>query len=211
MTVLFRKLTKREKVLLYVLFVMLILYGIGMFVVKPLFDRNSELENTLFELELEEFEVKSGIINYDRYKQEIESIEEEVDEFLSRINPVLNNQDIDAFVTEIAIRNNLVPKSISINDPVTKEIFPYMQGDKKEEAVSVLASKVSIRLEGMMESFENLLDLFLQTGSIKIENCNILSGEGGSLGEDASTITIIMTFEIYMHEEGTFRMFDVLK
>ncbi|HHT94194.1 MAG TPA: hypothetical protein GXZ66_11935 [Clostridiaceae bacterium] len=210
MSTIFRKLTKREKVLLYILLVILILYGIGMFVVKPLFDRHSELENTLFELELKEFEVRSGINNYERYKEEIVELETEVDELLSRMNPVLSNQQIDAFVSEIAIRNNIVLKSFNVTGPFTKEILPYMQSDKKEEAVNVQAMRISIRLEGSMEDFENILDLFSETGTIRIETCNILSGEGGSLGEDVSNVGIVMTFEIYMHEEGKFNLFELL-
>jgi hypothetical protein len=172
--------------------------------------RHSELENTLFELELKEFEVRSGINNYERYKEEIVELETEVDELLSRMNPVLSNQQIDAFVSEIAIRNNIVLKSFNVTGPFTKEILPYMQSDKKEEAVNVQAMRISIRLEGSMEDFENILDLFSETGTIRIETCNILSGEGGSLGEDVSNVGIVMTFEIYMHEEGKFNLFELL-
>lgn len=210
MSILFKKLTKREKILLYILFIILILYGVGMFVVKPLFDKHGELETELFNLELKEFEVRSSINNYDRYKEDILQLETEVDELFARMNPVLSNQQLDAFVTEIAIRNNLVLRSFNVNGPVPKEILPYMQKDDKEEAVTVQVMRISLRFEGSMKDFERILDLFLETGTIRIESCNIISGADGSLGEKAANVSIVMTFEVYMHEEGKFNLFELL-
>lgn len=208
MPAILNKLTKREKVLLYILLLVVIIASIGTFITKPLLDKNSELRDELFELEADEFLIRYGISKLEMEKKNVIDLEDEVQELLGGIYPKMGNNEIDTLVTDIVLLYNLEPQSINISSAAMRDFNPYMEKTEETDKLNILTSTVNIRLVGMVEDLKALLDLLYGTRAMKVSSCNITPGEMGSLGGEVAPVNIFLSFEIYMHEDGTLDMKD---
>lgn len=206
MTGVLKKLSKREKVLLFTLLIAIIVASMVTFLVKPAIDRNGELSDKLFNIETDEMTIRNNISRFDSLAENFVNIQDEVNGSLGEIYPIINNYEIDALTTDLMLSHNLEPKNLSITEAVVTQITTDKQSaGSEEEIIPILSSTVNMRLEGMLSDLMKLIDTMEENKMLQIKTCGITSvtGDLSSIDGEFPEVLIILTFDIYMHGEGT--------
>lgn len=198
------KLTKRDKLLLYLLVIVLIAFGFTWLVVLPQLDRSAELDLKIGELEAEKMPMEAAVKAVDSMRGLCEENRNTLEEELREFYPYLENYEIDKMVTTLMTETyGLTVSSLSMEDtPAGVPVPAYHaagqeageEGEGAEpdgEAVSVLTSSVSVSAEGDRSRMQALIDdLFYNYPSLRVTGYSI-AGEG----EDA---TLALQFDLYM-------------
>lgn len=124
--------------------------------------------------------------------------------------PVMSNDAVDKFVVDFVLKYSLEPKSLTISEAQLKYVTPYLMNKNEESDVTMAASTISMRLEGLRDDLVLLLDLLESSNGIKVNSCTINAGENGTIGGTTAPVSISLSFDIYMHEKGTASMNDIL-
>lgn len=109
------KLTSREKVLIYILIILLILCFGWLILLQPQLNNNSSLksEKDAYELQLSELQANSGTTTE---TVDIVKLNQQVKELSDKLYNKMTKEDIDKLVTELATNHRIVPKTLSMSE-----------------------------------------------------------------------------------------------
>ncbi|HBL84801.1 MAG: hypothetical protein A2Y17_01580 [Clostridiales bacterium GWF2_38_85] len=176
------KLTKREKILLYILaFVIIFAIGFYLFIlpaVEHQTDIKTELESARFyKLEMStKIEVNKELIN------RIEKTKNEIDDLSSELYQYISNAEIDSIITNILYENNMQPNSLIITVPKTAE----------DDNGYIQTRYVSVQISGNLNDLLNIFDYISSQKTIRIAAFSMDSTEG-------EPISISLDFEVFMY------------
>ena len=109
------KLSSREKVLIYILVILLILCFGWLILLQPQLNNNSTLqsEKEAYELQLNELQSNSLTTNE---TVDIVKLNQQVKELSDQLYNKMTKEDIDKLVTELATTHRIVPKTLSMSE-----------------------------------------------------------------------------------------------
>lgn len=153
-----KPLTKREKVLLYILAVAAIVAGMYMLLIRPAMERADELDAAILERQMELDDIKSALMTQRALRDEVDEnlagIAEERKGFL----PVMTNNELDEYITGLLQTHGLIAISLSI----------VPGSDEQTPADEIQRYQVETTARGAMPQFMLLLDTVRELDGVRI-------------------------------------------
>ena len=199
------KLTKKDKVLLYVLVIFLICFGFIWLVIFPQIDRSGDLDLSISDLQAKKMPMEAAVMGLDQMKSTYEQAVEKYDISLENFYPYMENYEIDKMITGLVTdQYNLTIASFTMSPvPTGVMVNKYHAAASGEEessdssqavdgdSIPLLTSNVSVTASGQRKNIDELIDsLFKEYPAIRITGYTI-SGYG-------DTQTINLNCDVYM-------------
>ena len=203
------KLTSREKILIYILIILLILCFGWLILLQPQLNNNSSLksENDAYELQLSELQANSGTTTE---TVDIVKLNQQVKELSDKLYNKMTKEDIDKLVTELATNHRIVPKTLSMSEITQTDLSSSTSDstsestdttsndsskDTKKEATSanVHTCVVQQTCTGTQAQLEKLLDDVKAMNGIYVTSVSYENGTGN--------LDLSITYTIYMIEK----------
>lgn len=203
------KLTSREKVLIYILIILLIICFGWLILLQPQLNNNSSLksENNAYELQLSELQSNSGTTTE---TADIVKLNQQVKELSDLLYNKMTKEDIDKLITELATNHRIVPKTLSMSEITQTDLSSSTSDstsestdttsndsskDTNKEATSanVYTCTVQQTCTGTQAQLETLLDDVKAMNGIYVTSVSYENGTGN--------LDLSITYTIYMIEK----------
>ncbi|MGB5822446.1 MAG: hypothetical protein WBH44_00085 [Proteocatella sp.] len=192
------QLTDREKSLLYVLAIMLILIVGVKYIIAPTYQKMAELKIQDEDVQMKEAATLATIEGLETTKLETERLMIQIRENSKNISTFLNDEGVDNLITKLCIENNLKPIALAIeSDPYDKFDMekmpetPASQGEAPTEEVAATetaavkytrSAKVNLILQGSKQSMLGFIDKINSVPYLLVESFT------SSFSESAGTL-----------------------
>lgn len=120
-------LSKREKILITIMFTVLIVIGGGIFIILPEFNNLQNESVNLKQLQLQELQAQNLIKNQQEVKDINKDSQNKLTEIKTKLSPYLANHELDSFITELVQSVGLEPVNLTI-------ILPELDKEKTDES-----------------------------------------------------------------------------
>ena len=201
------KLSSREKVLIYILVILLILCFGWLILLQPQLNNNSTLqsEKEAYELQLNELQSNSLTTNE---TVDIVKLNQQVKELSDQLYNKMTKEDIDKLVTELATTHHIVPKTLSMSEITQTDLSSSdsssesantsddSSSNKKStdsSSASVYTCTVQQTCTGTQAQLEKLFDDVKAMNGIYIASVSYQNGTGN--------LDLSITYTIYMIEK----------
>ncbi|MDR0357279.1 MAG: hypothetical protein LBH63_02815 [Clostridiales Family XIII bacterium] len=118
-------LSKRDRILIYAMVVIIVSGAIIYFGVIPGADKYRELQGDIATLEQKENDYKNAIAQIDRYKKEFAEAQETYAELRPMFNSPMDPESLDEMITGLLLAANLDPQTLSKQPLGLVEIQPF--------------------------------------------------------------------------------------
>lgn len=191
-------LTKREKVLLYVLLCIVIFAGGLFWMLMPALERHNSLKADYDTAQLELQSAKASIVDYGNLDKQLKETSEELKNIKNKFYEEMNKEDVDNLITSMTIEHGLTPVSLSIADADNEDIMSYTEYQLQQKKGSASKSKdgelkvynVNLSVSGSIADIQILVDDVKTTKSLKVS--------GITYTEDDEEKTTTITFKLFM-------------
>lgn len=207
------KLSKREKVLLYILLCFLLCIGGIYLLILPALNRYGASATRYQELSHTQRIMQQTIAGLEETKQSIEVEREEAASEGDYFYSVMDNEEIDRMITDLVLKHSLTPVSFSMTQTEEKPLAAYEKEDSQssssasgssassssaassdqEQGPMLLTNTVSMQFKGERDNVIELVDEISRLDSIMVTNVTM-----DNTGKADPPYT--MTLELYMLE-----------
>ena len=202
-------LTKREKVLLYILLCIIIVVGGFFYLIMPAMEKHTDLQAKKDTAEMELISTKASIPRYDDLDKEIKEASKELKAIKAKFYDNLKKEDVDKIITKLAIDHYLEPTSLSITDGSEEEILNYKESlkaiEKKDENKNEDGTKekkknilkvynISLSVDGTVLNLQNMINDANKMKSLKVASVNYNS----VVSKDEKSNSMMVTFKLFM-------------
>jgi len=177
------KLSKREKILLYILACIVIFSGGLYLLILPAFEKQTELTTEIDSYRTIQNEMEIQIQLSDNIQEQIIKANDEITVLSSDLYTMMPNYDIDVIITSMLNKHNLNQSSLLISDPTTSETNDNC----------IQSKYVNIQITGVISDvseFINEID--------DIQSIHIITFYMDFVENDK--INISMSLEVFMYE-----------
>ena len=191
-------LTKREKILLYVLLCIVVFAGGLFWMLLPALEKHNTLKAEYDTAQLELQSVKASMIDYGDLDKQLKETSEELKNIKNKFYEEMNKVVVDNLITSMTIEHGLTPVSLSIAEADQEDILSYTEYQLQQKKGSSSKNKdgklkvynVNLSVSGAITDVQTLVDDVRTTKSLKV------SGITYSEEDDEKTTTI--TFKLFM-------------
>ena len=191
-------LTKREKILLYVLLCIVVFAGGLFWMLLPALEKHNTLKAEYDTAQLELQSAKASKIDYGDLDKQLKETSEELKNIKNKFYEEMNKEDVDNLITSMTIEHGLTPVSLSIAEVDQEDILSYTEYQLQQKKGSSSKNKdgkltvynVNLSVSGAITDVQTLVDDVRTTKSLKV------SGITYSEEDDEKTTTI--TFKLFM-------------
>lgn len=202
-------LTKREKVLLYILLCIIIVVGGFFYLIMPAMEKHTDLQAKKDTAEMELISTKASIPRYDDLDKEIKEASKELKAIKAKFYDNLKKEDVDKIITKLAMDHYLEPTSLSITDVSEEEILNYKESlkaiEKKDENKNEDGTKekkknilkvynISLSVDGTVLNLQNMINDANKMKSLKVASVNYNS----VVSKDEKSNSMMVTFKLFM-------------
>ena len=202
-------LTKRGKVLLYILLCIIIVVGGFFYLIMPAMEKHTDLQAKKDTAEMELISTKASIPRYDDLDKEIKEASKELKAIKAKFYDNLKKEDVDKIITKLAIDHYLEPTSLSITDVSEEEILNYKESlkaiEKKDENKNEDGTKekkknilkvynISLSVDGTVLNLQNMINDANKMKSLKVASVNYNS----VVSKDEKSNSMMVTFKLFM-------------
>jgi len=189
-------LSKREKILLFILIMVAILYFSIQFLILPLATRYIDGLSERNHLAAQQARVEDDIRNEALIQAEHEDAQERL-ETIKREYPLLvPNEEIDTILTNLCLKNYLRPTSLSISippEPTPSEESEEEEDTRDPEDMLFTIVTATMHVTGTYEALANLIDEVDSMQYIRITNLGYTASRSD---DDTSTSRVNIEFEL---------------
>ncbi|MBC8531062.1 hypothetical protein [Gehongia tenuis] len=202
------KLSKREKVLIYIMVTLLITVGIGVFMIQPAAEAASTLEEQISEKSAVKMGMEQKIQSEGRLLKDMETYQQDIAKLSEGFLAPMTNDQLDTYMTGLMQKHGLSAEALSI------EAVEFPPEDEKEEegeetapnsaAAAVSAREVRVVLSGQLEGFMALADELQGLEAVRIIDFSIQPRNGDRVLEEIpeGLQTINAGFEVWSFDAG---------
>lgn len=158
------KLTKRDKMLLYIMAIVLVIFGFIWLLIMPQMNRAAELDLRIAELETQKLPMETAVMGLPGMTAAVETAKENLAATLEDFYPYMENYQVDKTLTNLMIsKYNLTVSSLSLSPtPVGEMVAVYGEGvipdtEPEESEASESSDTESSEPEGTQEPGEETL------------------------------------------------------
>ena len=164
------KLSKREKVMLYVLAVFAIITALLFLLIMPGMQMKDELETQADEMEFNLAEMQAAISTDPIVKQQLDDNIKQIEELKKNFIPKSTSDDLDRYITGLLMDNGIMPQSLSILEVEKVEADKTDSTDETAQTQidTVTYYTVQTVSTGQFASFKNLCQKVSDTQGVRI-------------------------------------------
>ena len=196
-----QNLSKREKILLFVVAMILILYLAIQFAIVPLYNRYFDDIDERNDLRYESSIVEMEIANISTIRQSHVSAQEQLLRIKQEYPLLIPNEEIDPILTNLCLSNGLIPSTLlftgSFGAPVIEEEEPAPNREEKKEEPEYLLTIVTVSMN-VTGSYRSLLGLLAEVDSLQYIRITNLSyavpRQTGAPDDSRISITFELTY-----------------
>jgi len=119
------KLSKREKLLIYICLLLAIGIGGLYALILPAAERNMALRQELLERQMVVSEAQAAIARSPQMQRELEKLEARAKEAAEDFYAYAANERLEAMMTQLLLKHNLTPMSLLMSDTMATPVHPY--------------------------------------------------------------------------------------
>lgn len=193
------KLTKREKVLLYTLMIIVIVAVGVFFFTLPVISSRDTLSQEKEVAQMQLATLKAQEVKETNLAEKLEAAKTELANQKARFYADFHAEDVDALLTSMVYQYGMTPISMSISEVKEEELYTYeetLQMRNKEEASNEIEPKkvqvcnVSMQISGEISQAQALVDAANANTSLRVSGVNY--------EVEAMDKTISVTFKLYL-------------
>lgn len=198
-----KQLSKRERMLLYILICMVVFIGGIFLLVMPSFEKYTTAKSSRDTAVQVLASTKKNMPDYTDVDEKLKTSEEALEKVKKLFYSEMEKEDVDQIITSFTVQHNLNPVNLNINSITTEDVISYEDyvasqdksesstEEKPESTVSAKVYDVSLTVTGTVEDVQQLVNDANNTYSMKIA-----SVQYSNQIELVKQMTI--TFKIYM-------------
>lgn len=164
------KLTERDKKLLVILAVFILIVGIGAGVLMPLMDKGQELQEKAADARIEQQEREQKVVSLPVLRDRESTVLSNIEEMKKEFYPVMKSMEIDKMLTELALSKGLTVKDLDIKMPsqgeysTIKNYTAFTDESETETANDgvtyngIYTAAVSMTLHGSRGEIQSMMD-----------------------------------------------------
>lgn len=203
-------LTKREKLLLYILLCIVIVVGGFYFLVSPALNRQLEAREALNLKQTEQLQAEQAIATIVRSKEALDKVQNEIKVLEGKYLSEADNEQIDTLITNLCIAHGLTPTQLSMTDRQALALPKYgesaeetaaaqgTEGSTQQSPVQVMS--ITIATKGNLSALTSLADAIKDIPYLQINAASASEPSGSTYKDGALDITV--DFEVYLYEAG---------
>ena len=183
-----KKMSKRERILLFSASLLVIVYLIVQFVLFPLFSQLSDAEVTFEALDAQRFRFEMDLANLPHMRDGNRLAQERLDSIRAAYPELVPNEDIDVLMTSLVTRHNLSPTLLSITRPGAVVSFGEAEPEGPELFRIVM---VTMNLIGSLDSLQRLVDEVDGKNFMRITAMSHSESSGSELNTQSVTFELM--------------------
>lgn len=203
------KVTERDKKILLVLAVFLIVFGLIAGVLVPLMESTQKLGEEITEAELEKQEKEMKVMALPGMKTRMEKAEEELAAMQEKYYPVMKSVEIDRMMTNTAVKCGIQVSDMDIKMPdftAYTTLLNYgdlVYGAKQENSEDtpfdgMYTASLTMNMTGSRENLQSMLDVTIsQEPRQRVTDFSWQKNQK----EGSSEFTLNMSVDIYMYQD----------
>ena len=207
------QLSDREKSLLYLLAIMLVLIVGGKYIIIPTYEKMAELKVQSEEIQIKEVDVRASIESLEATKLETQRLMAQIGENPKNISTFLNDEGVDNLITKLCIENNLKHVALAIESAPYNKIdlekipgAPTAEGEiaagdatavetaavEPAELIYTRSAEVNLMLKGSKQSMFGFIDNINSVPYLLVEGfaSSFTSSTGDVPGEQTHSVKI---------------------
>ncbi|SMC24415.1 Pilus assembly protein, PilO [Clostridium acidisoli DSM 12555] len=182
------KLSKREKIEIAAIVVILVVFVYFKFIISPIMQKNSELGSSISALNDKYNNILALENENGSYNTAIKNIKSKYNTSVKGIPMQLKDAEIENTLSKFCTKEQLTLSSINYNSQSNQTSASSNKSDNKSDNSIVVKLPVSITISGSYKSILNLIsDMEKDTRVFKVGDFSITSGE--SSGSEKATIS----------------------
>lgn len=196
-----QKLSKREKLMLYVLLLVGIVVGGFMGLIKPAIDKNLDISTELDTISMEALEVETKIASLPGLEIDLAKKQEELANMDSKLFSLMTNDQIDAMLTNMLQSAAFSMFVFTMGDTEVAPMVPFgidvdeTNSAETEQWPQVYCKLVTIEAEARLLDLVALIDTVSANASMRITT---LTAAAASASANNPMCQVDMTIEVYM-------------
>ncbi|MBC8530110.1 type II secretion system protein M [Christensenellaceae bacterium NSJ-44] len=196
------KLSKREKVLIYIMVTLLLVVGLVMLAIRPTLDAIDAADEVIGEQQVRQANMAQALTLVDGVKQTLDEDRARIRELEGRFLQPMSNDQLDTYLTGILTGQGLTAEALSIE---MKDLNEEAQAQDAEKSEALAVRQVRVVASGTMDDFVRLADQVQGLYGVRICDYNLQPrGGGNTLGaaEQTGQMTMNIGFEILMLDQA---------
>lgn len=157
-----KKLTKRERVLVYIMIVVLVIFA-GWLLIEPAVEAAIELKDQASLVELEKSSGEQAIAMRPIFADTITQAEERIDTLGESFLPLMTNDDLDRYITGLLQENGMVAESLRIS-----------LAAEEAESAALIKLSVKVMATGELPQFMALVQQLSEQKGIRLSRFTVL-------------------------------------
>ena len=203
------KVTERDKKILIVLGIVLVILGLTVGVLMPLAEDTQELSEKIAEAEIEKQEKEMKVVSLPGIRTREEQSQEELAAMQDKYYPVMKSVEIDRMMTNTAVNCGIQVTNMDIKMPdftayTTLPNYPdLVYGTEQENSENtafdgMYTASLTMNMTGSRENLQAMLDVTVsQNPRQRVTDFSWQKNQK----EGSSEYTLSMSVEIYMYED----------
>lgn len=203
-------LSKREKLLLYILLCVAILAGGLYLLVLPAMDSRLEVKDQLSAKQSRREQVEQTISAIDSDKQSLQTIEQDIAAFREKFLSGPQEEDIDSLITYFMQSSGVRPQKLEMQPPAAFSLPAYGQqpaadsesdpgGEPQVPVGGVQVVVVQVSGQGTIEDVTAMADLIHEMPYLRIAAMDVTLPSGYTY--ESGAYDVIMDLEVYLYEQ----------
>lgn len=193
-------LTDRDKKLLYILVLVLIVAVSYRFLITPFIDNYKEVSDKNKTLVQRQSDMENEIANIDTYKAGIENARADYAGTRAKVFGDFREPDMDQAITKLLLGAGVGPTTFTITDVSPIKILPYnasaadvngAKGVIADPSSKITAANIQVVATGTADNVVNAMKVFDSTSGIQIQSSEVtLAGDSSTF---KATISMILS------------------
>ena len=197
-------LTEREKKLIYILVLFLLVIGGWFLVIKPSLKNYNQAKLNKANRAAELTKLKDELKDYQQADGQLAILDQNYQVIIDKYNGVYTNDEIDDLITKQIMASGLTPASLNISEGNTVEQNSSNSTTNKQKEVStkttssnIITKTVTTTVQGNLNGVGNLLDKVKTMKGVSVSSMNY-SDKQDSSSQSTNINSYDITFLVYM-------------
>ena len=191
----FKKLSSREKTLIYILVILLIVCFGWLILLQPQLTSHTSLKSSKdsLELQLTELKVTSSSSSTEDIKTQIMNVNQEIKALNDQFYNLMSKEDIDQLITNLTIEHKISPTNLTMSDDNSSDNANDNADESKSSNALVYSCVVTQTCKGTKANLLNLIE--------DVKNMSGLHINSVAYENSTGNLDLTITYTVYMVEK----------